>query len=96
MLAYVDPTTHEAADTFYPGYAKAMTDIGRERGWPPMTRASFDAQRGPNGALLVTDRIETIVERSGFTGEDQMRTAFVRALGIPHREYRERFASTAC
>jgi hypothetical protein len=23
MLAYVDHTTHEAADTFYPGYAKA-------------------------------------------------------------------------
>jgi len=53
MLTYVDQTTQEAADTFYPGYAKAMTDIGRERGWPPMTRASFDAQRGPNGALLV-------------------------------------------
>ena len=30
-----------------------MTDIGKERGWAPMTRASFDAQRGPNGALLV-------------------------------------------
>jgi alkanesulfonate monooxygenase SsuD/methylene tetrahydromethanopterin reductase-like flavin-dependent oxidoreductase (luciferase family) len=53
MLAYVDQTTQEAADAFYPGYAKAMTDIGKERGWPPMTRASFDAQRGPNGALLV-------------------------------------------
>jgi probable LLM family oxidoreductase len=53
MLAYVDQTTQEAAEAFYPGYAKAMTDIGKERGWPPMTRASFDAQRGPNGALLV-------------------------------------------
>lgn len=30
-----------------------MTDIGKEPGWPPMTRASFDAQRGPTGALLV-------------------------------------------
>src|SRR5262249_45678948 len=30
-----------------------MTAIGKERGWPPMTRASFDAQRGPHGALLV-------------------------------------------
>jgi probable LLM family oxidoreductase len=63
MLGYVGQTTQEAADTFYPGYAKAMTDIGKERGWPPMTRASFDAQRGPNGALLigspdeVTDKI---------------------------------------
>jgi alkanesulfonate monooxygenase SsuD/methylene tetrahydromethanopterin reductase-like flavin-dependent oxidoreductase (luciferase family) len=53
MLAYVDQTTQEAADVFYPGYAKAMTDIGKEGGWPPMTRASFDAQRGANGALLV-------------------------------------------
>jgi probable LLM family oxidoreductase len=53
MLGYVDQTTREAAETFYPGYAKAMTDVGLERGWSPMTRASFDAQRGPNGALLV-------------------------------------------
>jgi len=37
-----------------------MTDVGRERGWPPMTRASFDAQRGPNGALLVGSPDEVI------------------------------------
>jgi len=71
MLAYVDQTTQEAADAFYPGYAKAMTDIGRERGWPPMTRASFDAQRGPNGALLVgspaevTDKVHRHSEALG-------------------------------
>src|SRR5437762_1842467 len=50
MLGYVADTTQEAADTFYPGYARAMTDIGKERGWPAMTRASFDAQRGRDGA----------------------------------------------
>ena len=60
MLGYVGSTTQEAADTFYPGYAKAMTDIGKERGWPPMTRASFDAQRGPNGALLVGSPDEVV------------------------------------
>src|SRR5712692_4546265 len=60
VLAYVDQTTQEAADIFYPGYAKAMTDVGRERGWPPMTRASFDAQRGPNGALLVGSPDEVV------------------------------------
>src|SRR6266566_2850914 len=53
MLGYVADTTQEAADTFFPGYAKAMTDIGKERGWPAMTRASFDAQRGRDGALLI-------------------------------------------
>jgi probable LLM family oxidoreductase len=53
MLGYVADSTQEAADTFYPGYAKAMTDVGKERGWPPMTRSSFDVQRGPTGALLI-------------------------------------------
>ena len=31
----------------------SFTDIGKERGWPPATRAGFDAQRGPRGALLI-------------------------------------------
>src|SRR5438093_11415425 len=71
MLGYVADTTQEAADTFYPGYAKAMTDIGKERGWPPMTRPSFDAQRGPNGALLIgsTDEgVDKIVRHSEALG----------------------------
>jgi alkanesulfonate monooxygenase SsuD/methylene tetrahydromethanopterin reductase-like flavin-dependent oxidoreductase (luciferase family) len=52
-LGYVARTTEEAIEDFYPGYAEAFTAIGKERGWPPTTRAGFDAQRGPNGALLV-------------------------------------------
>ena len=39
-----------------------MTEIGRERGWPKMTRASFDAQRDERGALLVGDPDE-VAER---------------------------------
>jgi hypothetical protein len=30
-----------------------MTRLGRERGWPPVTRAHFDALLGRNGALLI-------------------------------------------
>ena len=52
-LGYVAETTKQAHDEFYPGYAEAMTKVGRERGWPAMTRARFDAQVGPKGALLV-------------------------------------------
>src|SRR5467141_232942 len=37
-LGYVAATTREAADAYFPGYAKAMTGIGKERGWPAMTR----------------------------------------------------------
>jgi len=71
MLGYVAGTTPEAADTFFPGYAKAMTDVGKERGWPPMTRASFDAQRGPNGALLIgspDEVVEKILRHSETLG----------------------------
>ena len=71
MLGYVAGTTQEAADTFFPGYAKAMTDVGKERGWPPMTRASFDAQSGPNGALLVgspDEVVEKILRHSETLG----------------------------
>src|SRR5881409_3169058 len=43
-LGYVAPTTQEAADDFFPGYARAIGDVGKERGWGPMTRAQFEAQ----------------------------------------------------
>jgi alkanesulfonate monooxygenase SsuD/methylene tetrahydromethanopterin reductase-like flavin-dependent oxidoreductase (luciferase family) len=49
----VAETTEQAVADFYPGYAKSFTEIGRERGWPPVTRAHFDALMGPHGALLV-------------------------------------------
>jgi alkanesulfonate monooxygenase SsuD/methylene tetrahydromethanopterin reductase-like flavin-dependent oxidoreductase (luciferase family) len=52
-LGYVAETAKQAADDFFPGYARAFTSIGKERGWGPVTRAQFDAQLGPNGALLV-------------------------------------------
>jgi probable LLM family oxidoreductase len=52
-IGYVANTTTEAADEFYPGYAEVFTRIGRERGWPPVTRPQYDAQAGRTGALLI-------------------------------------------
>lgn len=52
-LGYVANTTQEAIDDFYPGYAETFTKIGRERGWPPVTKAHFNALIGERGALLV-------------------------------------------
>src|SRR5450432_4555892 len=42
-LGYVAETTQQAIDDFFPGYANSFTRIGKERGWPPITRAHFDA-----------------------------------------------------
>ena len=48
-------TTEQAADDFFPGYQRMFSQIGRERGWPPTTRAQYDAVRGPGGALIIGD-----------------------------------------
>ncbi len=61
-LGYLADATRQAADDFYPGYAHMFTKIGMERGWPPITRARFDAVRGPTGALLIGDA-ETVAEK---------------------------------
>ena len=52
-LGYVADTTRAAIDEFYPGYAYTFTQAGKERGWPPVTRAQFDQLRAPDGALIV-------------------------------------------
>lgn len=52
-LGYVAETTQQAVEDFYPGYAKSMNRIGRERGWPPLSCGQFDAMRSQHGALLV-------------------------------------------
>jgi len=54
-VGFLADTTHESAGIFFPGSAHTFTEIGRQRGWPPATRAQFDALRGPTGALLIGD-----------------------------------------
>ena len=50
---WITKESQQAADEAFPPFAEVMTRIGRERGWPPTTRARFEAERGPRGALLV-------------------------------------------
>jgi probable LLM family oxidoreductase len=86
-LGYVAETTQEAADDFFPGYARAFTDIGKERGWGPVTRAAFDAQRGPEGALLVgsPDEVtEKILRHSEALGGVSRFTFQMNAASLPH------------
>ncbi|HXO62919.1 MAG TPA: LLM class flavin-dependent oxidoreductase [Candidatus Acidoferrales bacterium] len=68
MVGFVADTTKEAADVFFPGYAHTFTEIGKERGWPPTTRAQFDALRGPKGALLIGD-VDTVAKKIVFVNE---------------------------
>jgi len=59
---FLADTTKQAANDLYPAYAHTFTQIGKERGWPPVTRAHFDQTRNATGALLIGDP-ETVAEK---------------------------------
>jgi alkanesulfonate monooxygenase SsuD/methylene tetrahydromethanopterin reductase-like flavin-dependent oxidoreductase (luciferase family) len=64
-----------------------MTEIGKERGWPRMTRVDFDAQRGPQGALLIGDPdevVEKIVRHSKALGGISRITFMMNPASLPH------------
>jgi alkanesulfonate monooxygenase SsuD/methylene tetrahydromethanopterin reductase-like flavin-dependent oxidoreductase (luciferase family) len=52
-FGFVAETSRAARDAFYPGYARMIETVGRERGWPAPSRARFDAECGPSGAYLI-------------------------------------------
>lgn len=86
-LGYIGNTTEEAIEDFYPGYAEGMTRIGKERGWPPMTRGRFDAQMGQKGALLVgspEDVAEKILRHSEALGGISRLTFQMDSAEVPH------------
>lgn len=88
-LGYVAESTKEAVDDFFPGYANTMTEIGKERGWPKMTHANFDAQRGPQGSLLVGDPnevVQKIIRHSQALGGISRITFMMNPASLPHEK----------
>jgi probable LLM family oxidoreductase len=88
-IGFLGDSTKQAADDFYPGYAHTFTEIGKERGWPPTTRAQFDAVRGPTGALLIGDA-ETVAKKILYVNEvlgGLSRITFqMRVSTLPHEK----------
>jgi len=86
-IGYVAPTTQAAIDEFYPGYAHMFTEAGKERGWPPVTRAHFDALRGTHGALLVgspAEVAEKIARQSEALGGLSRVSLQMSVAAMPH------------
>lgn len=86
MHAYVADTSQRAADEFFPPYAELMSRVGRERGWPPVTRQQFEAARSPRGALLVGSPqqvIEKILQHHEIFAHDRL-LAQVTVGTVPH------------
>jgi len=86
-LGYVAPTTEQAIDDFFPGYVRAFASVAKERGWPTVTRADFDAQRTPTGALLVgnvEEVVEKIVHYNEALGGISRLSFQMNAASLPH------------
>ena len=85
---FIADSTGAAVEAAWPPYLDVMGRIGRERGWPPPTRARFEAERSPRGALLVgspQEVVDKILFEHELFGMDRMLLQF--SVGtMPHRE----------
>ena len=69
---HVGETDEAARNELWPHYEVMINRIGGERGWPPATRAQFEREAGPDGALCVGSP-ETVAAKIART---------VRLLGL--------------
>jgi probable LLM family oxidoreductase len=69
---HIAETDEEAMEELWPHYAAMHNRIGRDRGWPPLTRLQFNATAGPKGALMVGSP-ETVARKI---------TAVAKSLGL--------------
>ena len=86
---YVAATSKEAADDYFPGFAKAVSEVGKERGWRPMTRRDFDAQLSDHGALMIGDPDEVaakIIRHSEALGGVSRVTFQMNAASLSHEK----------
>ena len=94
-LGYVAKTHEEAVKNYYPGYAHTFTRIGKERGWPPVTKAHFDSQNSHWGAYLVSDPeqvAEKILRHSESLGGIDRFTFQMDNAGLSHAQLSESIA----
>ncbi len=97
-LGYVAQTTKQAIEDFFPGYAREFTAVGKERGWPPVSRPHFDALISSKGALLVGGPEEVaskILQHSKALGGISRITFQMSVAGLPHEKLLESIALLA-
>ncbi|SFW55447.1 probable oxidoreductase, LLM family [Sinomicrobium oceani] len=86
---YVAQTSEQAVADYYPGYAELWTKAGKERGWPPVTKAGFDALIAPKGVLVVggpEEVAEKLLRHSEALGGIDRFTFQMDNAGLTHRQ----------
>ena len=72
---FVAETDQEAKDLLWPHWEAMTNRIGRERGWPPATRARFEHEAAEDGALVVGSP-ETVAQKIAYAARGLGLTRF--------------------
>lgn len=86
---YVAGDSQRAVNEYYPGYAELWTKLGKERGWPPVTRARFDHLIDLEGVLLVGSAeqvAEKLLHHSEVLGGIDRFTFQMDNAGLTHQQ----------
>ena len=86
---YVGISNEHAVSDYYPGYAELWTKLGRERGWPAVTRTQFDSLVAPRGVLVVggAEQVaEKILRHSEALGGISRFTFQMDNAGLTHEQ----------
>jgi probable LLM family oxidoreductase len=86
---YVGANDEVAIADYYPGYAELWTKLGRERGWPPVTKSQFDNLIAPRGVLVVggPERVaEKLLGHSAALGGVDRFTFQMDNAGLSHQQ----------
>jgi len=84
---YVGEDSQKAGDDFFPYYATMMNRVGRERGWPPLSRQQFDYSRSPKGSLMVGS-VQQVIDKILYEYELFGNTRFLAQASVgnvPHK-----------
>lgn len=85
---FIAEDSQEASDLAYPAFSAVMNKIGKERGWPPMTRQQFEQSRTLRGANFIgspQEVIEKILFQHEIFGHQRFMIQF--SVGsLPHEK----------
>lgn len=86
---YVGSNSEQAVTDYYPGYAELWTKLGKERGWPPVTRPQFESLIDMRGVLVVggpEQVAEKILRHSEALGGIDRFTFQMDNAGLTHKQ----------
>jgi len=93
-LGFVANSKEEAIERYYPGYRIWFNQIGKERGWPPVTMERFEQQIGDLGAYVIggpEEVAEKLVRHSEALGGLTRFTFQIDNAGLTHEDLMETF-----